>query len=209
VLNNHNYHHLLLNECYGAKTTIHGYCVSTNANTERFDVNYFHPCSRYVNNGLTTELVILLVEAFAIAGSIPCGTFQIQIWCSTSQKWNIKILTSDPESTQKTGPGDVPFIMFKLGFKPFSFGNNHRNGFNKTDWSDIEIPLQFHHLLVISHPMIYNLSHLNQVTWPSPPVLFHLDIAHVTDHIHLRWHQIQNLIKKWPWMIYGSCQTMY
>jgi hypothetical protein len=38
------------------------------------------------------------------------------------------------------GPGDVSFIMLKLGFNHSLFGNNYRNGFNKTDWSDIEIP---------------------------------------------------------------------
>jgi hypothetical protein len=74
-----------------------------------------------------------LVEAFAIVRSIPCGTFKYKYGCSTSHKWNIKILTSDPESTQKTGPGDISFIMLKLGFNHSLFGNNHRNGFNKTD----------------------------------------------------------------------------
>jgi len=44
-----------------------------------------------------------------------------------------KILTSDPESTQKTGPGDVSFIMLQLGFNHSLFRNNYCNGFNKTD----------------------------------------------------------------------------
>jgi len=73
--------------------------------------------------------VILLFEAFAIDKFLVVH-FKYKYGCSTSHKQNIKFLTSDPESTQKTGLGDVSFIMLKLGFNHSIFGNN---GFNKTD----------------------------------------------------------------------------
>jgi len=68
----------------------------------------------------------------------------------------------------------------------------------------LRFPLQFHHLLVISHPMIYNLSH-----WPGHLTLssWYCSIfgyAHVKTH-HLTMTSDSESDQKWPWMIYGSC----
>ncbi len=57
---------------------------------------------------------------------------------NTWHKWNIEILTSNSESTSKTGPDNMSH--FKVVFFNPKFHNNHEIGSNMAYWQDMREP---------------------------------------------------------------------
>jgi len=75
-----------------------------------------------------------------MGGMIFTATDQHKSGYNTWHKWNIEILTSNTESTSKTGPDEIQYVTFKVVFCNLKFGNNHEIGSNMAYWQDMREP---------------------------------------------------------------------
>jgi hypothetical protein len=80
-----------------------------------------------VGTSAVAELIICTIDTHK-AGHIRC------------HRWNIGILISDPESTLKTGPGDVQYVIFQCGLICPIFGNNYCFCSSKDCRPDMMVP---------------------------------------------------------------------
>jgi len=67
----------------------------------------------------------MTVGTSAVAESIIYGVGSHKVGHIRCHRQNIGILISDPESTWKTGPGDIQYVILWHGFSCPIFGNNH------------------------------------------------------------------------------------
>jgi len=89
---------------------------------------------------LTVGQVRPMVETLAIPESTYYAPFQDKSDHNTWHRQNIEILTSNSESTWKTGPGDILCVIFECESNNSFLGNNHRNGSNTSYLTDFKMP---------------------------------------------------------------------
>ena len=68
------------------------------------------------------------------------GVYSHKVSYIRCHRQNIGILTSDPESILKTGPGDIQYVILQHGFSCPIFGNNNCICSSKDCGADMIMP---------------------------------------------------------------------
>jgi len=137
----------------------------------------------------TVEPFVTAESIFHISAEHKSG---YNIWC----RWNIGILTSYSESTWKTGPGDISYVIFLWGFTYSIFGNNARNGYCKGSRHDMREPSSYWYLswnFASNGEQIITFETSHLTLSPMPQTI--LAITSATVKVQINPHQIHALLE--------------